>query len=114
MPIPSAHSTESSDVPIEHGGSILDQILVSAFDSHVQTSVIPKMGGAKLEIWIELVSMVTKTLLSFRYSATKIVFCFFFNCKNKIILPSEEDGILIININSSSRQFGRKDPLKEV
>lgn len=70
------------------------------------------MSGAKLEIWIELVSMVTKNLLSFRYSATKIVF-FFFYYKN-IILPSEEDGISIININRASRQFGRKDPLKEV
>lgn len=76
MLIPSAHSPESSDVPTEQEESVLDQILVSAFDSHVQISVILKMGGAKLEIWIELVSMVTKTLCSFRYSATKIVFWF--------------------------------------
>lgn len=76
MPIPSVHSTESSDVPIEQGESVLDQILVSAFDSHVQISAVLKMSGAKLEIWIELVSMVTKNLPSFRYSATKIVFWF--------------------------------------
>lgn len=112
MPIPSAHSTESSDDPTEQVESVLDQIMVSAFDSHVQISVVLKMGGAKLEIWTELVSMVTKNLLSFKHSANKIVFLL--NCKNKIILPSEEDGTSIININRSSRQFGRKDPLKEV
>lgn len=56
--------------------SVLDQIVVSALDSHVQISVVVKMGGAKLEIHTELVSMVTKNLLSFRHSATKIVFWF--------------------------------------
>lgn len=56
--------------------SVLDQIVVSALDSHVQISVVVKMGGAKLEIQTELVSMVTKNLLSFRHSATKIVFWF--------------------------------------
>lgn len=76
MPIPSAHSTESSDVPIEQGKSVLDHIMVSAFDSHVQISVVLKMGAAKLEMRTELVSMVTKNLLSFRHSATKIEFWF--------------------------------------
>lgn len=76
MPIPSAHSTESSDVPVEHGESVLDEILISSYDSHVQISVVLKMGGTKLKIWIELVSMVTKNMLSFRRSATKIVFWF--------------------------------------
>lgn len=65
LPIPSAHSTESSDVPTEQGESVLDQMLVLAFQSRAQISVVLKMGGAKLEIWIELVSMVTKILLSF-------------------------------------------------
>lgn len=58
------------------------------------------------------------------YQQTKICFpsdtlqlssyfgCFY--CKRKIILPSEKDGISIININRSYRQLGRKDLLKEV